>query len=248
MSNTILIPADGQPVTTVDELNDVLVQAAGKTAGAYEIDLAAGANIELTTELKAINLQAGVTLDIKGNGATLDGKNETTGVSDNQRGLFVYSGVVTIEDLTVANTKAIGGSGADSAGGGAGLGGGLFVANDTTNHAAPANVTLDNVTFQNDAAVGGQGGQGNGGYGGGGGLGGDGHAGYFDANTGYFFGGGGGVGSDIVPDATVAAGSPAGYGGAGGGIGGPAWAGGAGIVAAMAVGAATGGRPSSRRT
>ena len=29
-SNIPLIPADGQPITTVDELNDVLVQAAGR--------------------------------------------------------------------------------------------------------------------------------------------------------------------------------------------------------------------------
>ena len=44
MSNNILIPADGQPITTVDELNDVLAQAASKTSGRYEIDLSAGAD------------------------------------------------------------------------------------------------------------------------------------------------------------------------------------------------------------
>jgi hypothetical protein len=231
-SNIPLIPADGQPITTVDELNDVLVQAAGKSSGNYEIDLAAGANIELTTELKAINLQAGVTLDIKGNGATLDGKNETTGVSDNQRGLFVYSGVVTIENLTVANTRAVGGTGGVGGGGGAGLGGGLFIANDTTNHAAPGDVTLDNVTFQNDTAVGGQGGLG-GIYaaqnGGGGGLGGNGN----NAGT-YNWGGGGGIGSGaVIPGVASGAGgsgngdASAGgqQGGGGGGIGGAAGSG-----------------------
>src|SRR5580692_684451 len=129
MSNTILIPANGQPITTVAELNDVLAQAAGKTSGAYEIDLGTDADIALTTEINAINLQAGVTLDIEGDGATLDGENTT-------RGLFVYSGVVTIENLTVANAKAVGGNAVNGAGGGggAGLGGGLFVANDTANH------------------------------------------------------------------------------------------------------------------
>ena len=101
MSNTVLIPGDGQPITTVDELNDVLVQAAGKSSGHYEIDLGANVDIALTSAIAAINLQAGVTLDIEGNGATLDGQHST-------QGLFVYSGVVTIENLTVANTRAVG--------------------------------------------------------------------------------------------------------------------------------------------
>ena len=38
---------------------------------------------------------------------------------------------------------------------GAGLGGGLFIAKDTAKNAAPANVTLNNVNFSNDAAAGG---------------------------------------------------------------------------------------------
>lgn len=127
---TQLIPADGQPITTVAELNEVLVQAAGKTSGAHEIDLSANAMIALTTQLEAINLHSGVTLVIEGNGATLDGQNGT-------RGLFVYSGNVTVEDLTIQNTVAHGGNGGSpGGGGGAGLGGGLYVANDTQNGAA----------------------------------------------------------------------------------------------------------------
>src|SRR5256885_1172989 len=118
MSNILLILADGQPITTVDELNDVLVQAAGKLVGSYEIDLGPNANIALTTALEAINLHSGVTLDIEGNGATLDGLNST-------RGLFVYSGTVTIKNLTVANASAVGGAAGDNAGGAdAVLGGG----------------------------------------------------------------------------------------------------------------------------
>jgi hypothetical protein len=88
-------------VTTIAELNDVLVQVAGMTSGDYEIDLGANATIALTTALEAINLQSGVTLAIKGNGATLDGQNT-------QRGLFVYSGIVAVDDLTLANTKLLG--------------------------------------------------------------------------------------------------------------------------------------------
>ena len=54
------------------------MSAAGLTkAGVYTIDIAAGANIELTSALEAINLKSGVTLDIDGlgAGATLDGAN-----------------------------------------------------------------------------------------------------------------------------------------------------------------------------
>ena len=153
-TNTVLVAGDGHAViATVAELNDVLVQSAGETSGTFEIDLTLNADIALTTALDAINLHSGVTLDIEGNGATLDGRNST-------RGLFIYSGTVTIENLTIANAKAVGGAGANGGGGGAGLGGGLFVGNDAANGAAPANVTLANVNFSNDAAAGGKGGNG----------------------------------------------------------------------------------------
>ena len=68
--------------------------------------------------------------------ATIDGLGD-------QRGFFVYSGSVTLENLLIENTAAqggAGGGGGDGGGGGAGLGGGLFVA-------AGANVSLDNVSF-----------------------------------------------------------------------------------------------------
>jgi Hint domain len=87
---------------------------------------------------------------------------------------------------------AVGGAGGSGqsagGGGGAGLGGGLFVA-------AGADVTLNAVTFANDAAMGGAGGartsaSANGGFGGGGGLGGAGGTGGA-TNT---YGGGGGIG------------------------------------------------------
>ena len=82
---------------------------------------------------------------VHGNGATLDG--HTT-----SHGLIVYGGSVTFEDPTVANTVAQGGDGVGSAGAGAGLGGGLFVAN---NSGVPGNVTLSNVDFVNTKAAGG---------------------------------------------------------------------------------------------
>ena len=84
----------------------------------------------------------------------------------------MYAGAVTVENLTVRATDAVGGAGGAGSGGGsggAGLGGGLFVASAGT-------VTLDSVTFQNDSATGGAGGFGRSGVGGGG-LGGAGGAG-----------------------------------------------------------------------
>ena len=68
---------------------------------------------------------------------------------------------MTIDNLTIADTVARGGAGAyGGGGGGAGLGGGLFVASDTADGAAPAQVTLNNVTFSHNSAIGGAGGLG----------------------------------------------------------------------------------------
>ena len=120
--------------------------------GAYEIDLAPGVTIDLTADLDAISVATWppplVTIDIEGNGATIDGGHA-------HRGLFVYSGNVTINDLTIANATAqggAGGAGTGGGGGGAGLGGGLFVA-------SAGAVTLDDVAFRNDDAIGGGGGK-----------------------------------------------------------------------------------------
>ena len=128
-------------------------------------------NINLTQDLFAINLGSGSTLTINGNGYTIDGMG-------NQRGFFVYQGNVSIENLAITNAVAKGGNAAThggGGGGGAGLGGGLFIAG-TSGGRAGASVTLYNVTFSNDRAIGGNGGGtagGNqpGGGGGGGGLG-----------------------------------------------------------------------------
>ena len=111
-----------------------------------------------TADLAAINLKSNDILVINGNGDTLDGNN------GQYRGLFVYSGNVTINDLAILDATARGGNGYQGGGGGAGLGGGLFVANNvynsTTNPngdvtAVPGNVTLSNVYFANNAAIGG---------------------------------------------------------------------------------------------
>jgi hypothetical protein len=229
MSNDVI----ASNISTIAGLNAAIVTADGEGASAtpYEIDLAPGANIALTSQLQAINLQTGVTLDIAGDGATLNGETD-------QRGLFVYSGVVDISDLTIENAAAVGGNGGAGAGGGAGLGGGLFVAGsgDPSQQATP-NVTLTNVSFANDAAQGGDGGSGSffpdnsQAYGGGGGMGGaGGSAEYFDQGGG---GGGGGIGgngqqTDSGPLVGIVHGAPGGGGGGGSniGVGGPGVTGG----------------------
>ncbi|HZL01146.1 MAG TPA: hypothetical protein VFC47_14750, partial [Caulobacteraceae bacterium] len=143
---------NGNPVNSESALNIAILAADTATpgSGGYEIDLAG--TITLTGALEAINLPTGVTLDIEGDNAILDGG--TSG----QRGLFVYSGAVSIENLTIQNMVAQGGAGGNGGGGGgAGLGGGLFIADDTTNNAASGAVTLTAVSFNHDSAVGGAG-------------------------------------------------------------------------------------------
>jgi len=242
----------GTTVSNIGELNAAIVAADSATApGTLTIDFAAGTSISLSGDyLEAINLHAGVTLDINGFSDTLDG-------GGNERGLFVYAGSVNISDLNIDDMTAHGGNAYShgGGGGGGGLGGGLFVgANDTSD---PGSVTLTDVSFSGDAAVGGKGGNegervssggGGGGLGGGGGVGDSGGAVVSGGG-----GGGGGIGSDsgdggggalvaasgIVPGATGGgagvnggAGGPSGGGGGGGGFSarGPGGGGGAGGV------------------
>jgi hypothetical protein len=201
-------------VSTVAALNLAIEAAHTQIAngGTFEIDLAANSTIALgTTALEAINLNVGNVLLIEGDDATING-------GGTQRGLFDYTGSLIVSGLTIADTAAIGGAGGPEAGGGAGLGGGLFIA-------AAGSVMLQGVTFTGDSAIGGAGGSAAG-QGGGGGLGGAGGG----QNGG---GGGGGIGTSaiggdladasgpgIVPGAASGGsgtGSPGGINGGGGG-------------------------------
>jgi hypothetical protein len=143
--------------------------------------------LDLTSQLLAIDLPAGSTLTIAGTNGSGAAQVQPIDGAGAYNGFFVYSGNVTIEDLTIQDAKAIGGaggSGAEGGGGGAGLGGGLFVA-------AAAAVTLNSVDFNSDSATGGAGGNALGpSRGGGGGL--EGGPGGHGANS--FSGGGGGIG------------------------------------------------------
>jgi hypothetical protein len=198
----------GSNISSFSSLDAAIEQADAETvAGTYEIELASNATIAITAELDAINLAAGVTLDIVGNGATLYG-------GGTQRGLFVYAGAVSIASVSLDDLLAQGGNGGGGnsgggGGGGAGLGGGLFVA-------AAGNVTLDLVSFAADQAKGGNGGTysrlSSGRSGGGGGMVGNG------ASGSPGFGGSGIAGADGFGEG----GAPyaqAGFGGGGGNVG-----------------------------
>ena len=199
------VPSTDFTVTNETELNDVLagIDQGGAHAvanTAYTITLApANGTFALTSDLDAINLAAGSSLTIVGNGSTVDGQGD-------QRGFFVLQGDVTLQNMTIANAVAqggAGGSGSFAGGGGAGLGGGLFVAGANIVNGVQittgGNATLDNVAFINDKALGGAGGTTDRvGYGGGGGMGGNGGQVPFGFSTHYIgqaeSGGGGGLG------------------------------------------------------
>lgn len=197
-SDTFQVTADGTggaairvlqtqfTIASQGDLNAALAQidlGGAQSAANLNYTLTFTSGFTLSSDLYAINLAAGDTLTINGGRQTLDGGGA-------HRGFFVYGGVVTINDLTIQNTVASGGqggAGAIAGGGGAGLGGALFIASGGA-------VTLNDVNLIHNQAVGGAGGAiGGTGYGGGGGLGGAGGAG----NGGYA-GGGGGVGASAT--------------------------------------------------
>lgn len=186
--NVVKDAGTGTAVNTVlptvnDEatLNTELAQLAGSTT-ANTITI--GETITLNTDLNLINLGAGGSLTINGNGVNIDGGGKF-------RGLTVYSGNVSINRLGLIDMQAVGGAGGNApnaGGGGAGLGAGLLIASGGT-------VTLTDVDFRDDAAIGGIGGSyvdDGFGAGGGGGLGGAGGASLTNASD----GGGGGIGKD----------------------------------------------------
>ena len=131
---------DGNRDTTT--LNGAIRTIDTGPAGHYVIDI--NGPIDLTSELLAINLPAGSTLTIQGTNGSGGAQVQTIDGGGSQRGLFVYSGDVTVENLTLQNMLAQGGAGGGAGGGGGGLGGALFVADDAAHGAAPGNVTLSN--------------------------------------------------------------------------------------------------------
>jgi hypothetical protein len=182
-------------------------------AGGGTINITSGGLIGLNSPLPIIT---GPTT-VNGNNVLVSGNNQ-------HRVFFVDAppgAAVTFNNLIVLNGKAKGGDGgADGGGGGLGAGGGLFVGR--------GNVTVSNVTFTGNAAVGGKGGNITGSSpGGGGGLGGNGGG---NNGGGGGFLGAGGYGGASSPPAPPGAGGGGGMitpgessvsgGGRGGGVGG----------------------------
>ena len=191
-SSVASTPSVTPTVITVDNyttLATAILDINNSQSGNYVIDLAPtfGDTITLSSDLPLLNA-GDATVTIDGGGATIDGLGEF-------RGLFVQSGNVTLDDLTIADAVAAGGaggSGIGGGGGGAGLGGGLFVG-------AGATVDLSDVSFTDDSALGGAGGVADlnaTAGGGGGGMGGTGGAGEASIIAGLLnvVGGGGGGG------------------------------------------------------
>ena len=222
--------------------------ASNSSIGPNTITIAAGVGtISLASDLP----QIASNVTISGNGATISGNNT-------YRGLFIgafYATTpvavdVTIENLTIADTKAQGGNGAQGGGGGAGLGGALFVAKE-------GKLTVSNVNLLNNTAAGGNGGLSSGSdSGGGGGMGGNGGSLVISGR-----GGGGGLGTGANggnsgqngSPGTIGGGLPGGagggssagvggaFGGGGGGGGGTGPGGGGGIGGGNGTGTAGGG-------
>jgi hypothetical protein len=106
--------AHAQTVINVSDgaaLSAAIAQADSNASASYVINFQN--NITLgaaaSNTLNAFNTTSNIT--VNGGGFTLDGG----GV---QRGFFIYSGTVRINNLTIANTTAVGGSGSGAAGGG----------------------------------------------------------------------------------------------------------------------------------
>jgi hypothetical protein len=149
VSDTYVVGSEGElnaAITAID-----VGGSNASTDTAYTIDITA--TISLGAALEAINLANGSTLTIAGTNGSSAAQTQTIDGNSAQRGLFVYNGTVTLENLAITHAVAHGGDGglaAAGGGGGAGLGGGLFVASG-------GEVTLDNVSFTGDKAIGGDG-------------------------------------------------------------------------------------------
>ncbi|MBV5310365.1 choice-of-anchor Q domain-containing protein, partial [Chromatium okenii] len=169
---------------------------------------ASGDVIDITSNITLTNYLPNIATSL-----TVSGNNHTISGNNAYRVFWVESGTVSLENLTIANGKAQGGTGNasnGSGGGGAGLGGGVFVNGGT--------VSLDTVIFSSNTAAGGTSSTVTTGLGGGGGgMGGNGGAGV---------GNDGGGGGGLNPGENGATPTPGGSGGAGGGLAGVAVAGG----------------------
>jgi uncharacterized protein with beta-barrel porin domain len=198
--------------TASGSLRDGIIAANAGEATSIVFANTVSGTITLSPSLGALpilNLNAAHNITIDGGGA---GGAITISGNSQYRAFFVDAGSVTLKNLTIAYGLGQGGAGgASGGGGGLGAGGGLLV-NQT------AAVTLSNVNFIANSAIGGNGSPGgpfNGG--GGGGLGGGGGGGQSaGGGGGGFDGGGGGGGNSGAFNEAGSSGTAAGAGGSGG--------------------------------
>src|SRR4028119_839295 len=123
--------------STANQLREAITEANNNS---YADTITITGNISGFGESFGIDLQDGKALSIIGNGRTIDGGN-------NAQLFNIVSGKVVLSNLTLQNGLAKGGDGAGGGGGGLGAGGALFVSG--------GNVTVKNVTFNNNQARGG---------------------------------------------------------------------------------------------
>ncbi|MGB3189536.1 MAG: DUF4347 domain-containing protein [Limnoraphis sp.] len=124
-------------VSTAADLTNALNQARNNFQ-ADEITITG--NINGFTNSFAIDIQDGESLSIIGNGNTIDAGNNTQ--------IFrIVNGTIVLSDLTIENGRARGGDGLTGGGGGLGAGGALYIDG--------GNVTVENVEFSNNQAIGG---------------------------------------------------------------------------------------------
>lgn len=186
-------------VSTLAELNTAIRNASEQPAnsGVHTINLAG--DLVFGGELLELNL---FTNALSGNAIVVDGGGFRMDLGDSFRGFFVAGGEVSIKNLEIANALAVGGKGVDSGGGGMGAGAGLFIVDGSSiagsGISVPTQVTLSDVTFSGNQAIGGSSKSSATLGGGGGGLGGDGGTGYYDPDSIHVdalgAGGGGGIG------------------------------------------------------
>ena len=226
-------PLRSQTVNATNEtgLSNAMISANSLSSGSLIINV--NTNITLNAPLPIIQLSAGVTLAINGNGCALN-------AAGNQ-GLVVVSGGVLLSNWVISNAVSYGGDGqgggrgggVGGGGGGAGMGAALFIGTN-------ANVVASGLTLKDNQAAGGSGSPGtsasgnggggifntggaggssgtSGGFGGGGGGGSSNKGG----SGGYGGGGGGGAGGGIAMGGIGGIGGGGGFGGSGGSNGGP---------------------------
>ena len=257
-STIAIVPAAISGISTAAALSAAIAlinigsQGGAGTGQAYSITLAPGLRLVELANLNAINLKGSDTLTIDGAGSILDGGNA-------YRGVVVTAGHVTLKDIGIEHALVQGATGANGGdgiaynsgaprfvsasaggggggGGGPGLGGALYVSQAGV-------VTLSNVDFLDNRAIGGAGGAGGGSInngafpaGGAGGVGADGGgnggrgaflitgfgSGYNASGGGsgaFGAGGGGGGGADAFPRNVDPYSVTPGGGGGGGGFG-----------------------------